>query len=56
MEKITVKDLSYKEKLRLLCGDGFWHTSDLDGKLPKIRVTDASMGVRMPDENGKDIP
>ena len=56
MKKLTVKDLSYKEKLRLLCGDGSWHTCDLDGKLPKVKVTDASMGVRMPDENGKDIP
>ncbi len=56
MKKLSVKDLSYKEKLRLLCGDGFWHTCDLDGKLPKVKVTDASMGVRMPDENGKDIP
>lgn len=56
MKKLTVKDLSYKEKLRLICGDGFWHTSDLGGKLPRVKVTDASMGVRMPDENGKDIP
>lgn len=56
MKRLIVKDLSYKEKLRLLCGDGSWHTCDLDGKLPKVKVTDASMGVRMPDENGKDIP
>ena len=56
MKKLTVKDLSYKEKLRLICGDGFWHTCDLGGKLPKVKVTDASMGVRMPDENGKDMP
>lgn len=56
MKKLTVKDLSIKEKLRLLCGDGCWHTYDLGGKLPKVKVTDASMGVRMPDENGKDIP
>ncbi|MCM1236857.1 MAG: glycoside hydrolase family 3 C-terminal domain-containing protein [Ruminococcus flavefaciens] len=56
MKKLTVKDLSYKEKLRLLCGDGKWHTCDLDGKLPKLKVTDASMGVRMPDENDNNIP
>ena len=24
MKKITVKDLSIEEKLRLLCSDGFW--------------------------------
>ncbi len=55
--KITVKDLTIQEKLRLLCGKDFWHNEDLDGKLPCLHMTDASMGIRMPDEsndwNGK---
>ena len=55
--KITVKDLTIQEKLRLVCGKDFWHNEDLDGKLPCLRMTDASMGIRMPDEsndwNGK---
>ena len=49
--KITVKDLTIQEKLRLVCGKDFWHNEDLDGKLPCLRMTDASMGIRMPDES-----
>lgn len=56
MKKVTAKELSTEEKLRLICGNGFWHTVDLNGKLPKIKVTDASMGVRMRDETDKDKP
>ena len=44
----TLNDLTAEEKLRLICGKDCWHTCDFDGKLPFIRVTDASMGVRMP--------
>ncbi len=55
--KITVKDLTIQEKLRLLCGKDFWHNEDLKGKIPCLHMTDASMGIRMPDErndwNGK---
>lgn len=55
--KITVKDLTIQEKLRLLCGKDFWHNEDLGGKLPCLHMTDASMGIRIPDErndwNGK---
>ena len=46
--KKTLKDLTTEEKLRLICGKDCWHTCDFDGKLPFVRVTDASMGVRMP--------
>ncbi len=46
--KIKVGDLKTEEKLRLICGKDCWHTVDLDGKLPVVRVTDSSMGVRMP--------
>lgn len=42
------KALTTEEKLRLLCGKDQWHTCDFNGKLPYVRVTDASMGVRMP--------
>lgn len=55
--KIKAKDLTIQEKLRLVCGKDFWHNEDLDGKLPCLHMTDASMGIRMPDEsndwNGK---
>ena len=44
----TLNNLTTEEKLRLICGKDCWHTCDFDGKLPFIRVTDASMGVRMP--------
>ena len=46
--KLTTKDLTIEEKLRLICGKDCWHTVDFDGKIPFVRVTDASMGVRMP--------
>lgn len=57
---MNVKELTTEEKLRLICGKDCWHTCDLNGKLPFIRVTDASMGVRMPanpeDWGGGDKP
>lgn len=40
--------LTIEEKLRLICGKDCWHTCDFDGKIPFVKVTDASMGVRMP--------
>ena len=46
---MNVKDLTVEQKLRLICGKDFWHTCDFDGKLASVRVTDASMGVRMPE-------
>ena len=42
------EQLTTEEKLRLLCGKGNWRTEDFDGKLEHVRMTDASMGVRMP--------
>lgn len=41
-------ELTIRQKLRLLCGKDCWHTEDLDGEIPYIRVTDSSMGIRMP--------
>lgn len=46
---IKVKDLTVEEKLRLLCGDGFWNIPDLDGKIPKIFMSDGPVGVRKVD-------
>ena len=45
-KKYTAKKLTAEEKLRLLCGDGAWHTADLAGKLPKLRVSDGPVGLR----------
>lgn len=57
---MNLKELTIEEKLRLICGKDCWHTCDFDGKLPFVRVTDASMGVRMPanpeDWGGGDKP
>lgn len=46
MKKLTVKDLTAAEKLRLICSDGFWHTPDLGGKLPRVSVSDGPVGLR----------
>lgn len=55
MRKITVKDLTVQEKLRLICGQDCWHTVSLGGKLPQITVSDGPNGLRteQTDENGK---
>ena len=44
---MDLKQLTVEEKLRLLCGKDAWNTCDCNGKLPSVKVTDASMGVRM---------
>lgn len=41
-------ELTTEQKIKLLCGKDCWHTEDLDGEIPYIRVTDSSMGIRMP--------
>lgn len=55
MRKISVKDLTVQEKLRLICGQDCWHTVSLGGKLPQITVSDGPNGLRteQTDENGK---
>lgn len=50
---MNLKDLTIEEKLRLICGKDCWHTCDFNGKLPYVKVTDASMGVRMPADSGE---
>ena len=46
MKRLSVKDLTAEEKLRLICSDGFWHTPDLGGKLPRVCVSDGPVGLR----------
>lgn len=53
MKRLTVKDLSVEEKLRLLCSNGFWYTMDFDGKLPSVSVSDGPVGVRAERKNEK---
>lgn len=45
---IKLTELSVDEKLKLICGEDFWHTNALGGKIERVRVTDATMGIRMP--------
>lgn len=54
MEHLTVQNLTTEEKLRLICGKGFWNTEDLDGKLPTVTVSDGPLGLRkvVKDETG----
>ena len=45
-KKMTVKDLSAEEKLRLICGKGIWTTEDFDGKIPNVWMSDGPVGLR----------
>ena len=38
--------LTAEEKIRLLNGKDYWHTDDLDGKLPFITMSDGPVGLR----------
>lgn len=44
--KEMVKGLTTDEKIRLLAGDGDWHTYDCNGKIPAIMMTDGPHGLR----------
>ena len=44
--KKTIKDLSAREKMRLICADGLWYTYSCDGKIPVVAVTDRSACAR----------
>ena len=46
MNRITAKDLTIEQKLKLLIGVDGWHFYDAEGKLPKISVSDGPVGVR----------
>ncbi len=41
-----LKELTIEEKIRLLGGDGDWHTYDCGGKIPRIMMTDGPHGLR----------
>lgn len=45
VEKI-LNELTVDEKIRLLSGDGDWHTFDCNGKAPAIMMTDGPHGLR----------
>lgn len=40
-------ELSLEDELRLVTGDGLWHTSSCGGKLAALRVSDGPHGLRM---------
>lgn len=50
----TAKELTAEEKMRLICGKDFWHTDDLDGKLPSVTVADGPVGLRVVKERRED--
>ncbi len=54
MKKITVTELTDDEKLRLICGQDFWHTADLNGKIPQITLSDGPVGLRIVRERAAD--
>lgn len=41
-----MKELTIKEKMRLLVAETYWSTNTANGKLPEISVTDGPCGVR----------
>lgn len=53
--KEILKNLTIKEKIRLLNGVGGWYTSDAGGKIPKIMMTDGPHGLRKQGEGQTDI-
>lgn len=53
MKRISVKELTTEEKLRLLCSNGFWYTVDFGGKIPSVAVSDGPVGLRTERKNEK---
>ena len=47
-----IKSLTLEEKLRLLCGMDFWRTSDANGKLRSLFLSDGPNGLRKAADNG----
>ncbi len=42
----TIKNLTTDEKIRLLGGEGDWHTYSCNGKIPVVMMTDGPHGIR----------
>ena len=54
--KLTLKNLTLDEKIRLLNGVGSWSTYNANGKLPAIKMSDGPHGLRKQDmESYSDI-
>ena len=55
MKRISAKDLTVQEKLRLICGQDRWCTVGIEGKLPQVTASDGPSGLRTErtDENGQ---
>lgn len=51
----TLAYLTREEKLRMLSGDGMWHTFGT-GELPRVRMSDGPTGLRMTSDAGSAIP
>ncbi|MCH5164996.1 MAG: glycoside hydrolase family 3 C-terminal domain-containing protein [Clostridiales bacterium] len=51
----TLAYLTLDEKLRMLSGDGMWHTFGA-GELPRVRMSDGPNGLRMDDGMGSSVP
>lgn len=49
MKKINLKELTLKEKISLLTGANDWQTSDADGKVKQLFLSDGPAGLRMID-------
>lgn len=50
-----IKNLTLEEKLKLLCGTDAWHTSNANGKLPVLHLSDGPHGLRKIDKDGKTV-
>lgn len=44
--KLKASDLTLEEKIKLVVGKNFWEVNDLDGKLPRLVVSDGPVGLR----------
>lgn len=42
-----MKNLTYKEKIKLIMGEDLWSNYDLNGQIYKFHVADATMGLRI---------
>ena len=47
---MDIKEVSFEDKLRLVTGQGKWHTADCGGKYKNIHLSDGPHGLRKQDE------